>query len=123
MYRIKHFDLPSVALYSFILIFIVCLLFIIPFGLIFSYFAKLAQNNMPGFEEQFFPFMNFGFLFFFIITIVYAVIGAIVNTIIALIYNLLSLKLGGIKVTLDKVENSPENVIDKQVEGLAESQQ
>jgi hypothetical protein len=36
--------------------------------------------------------------------IIYSVMGTIMNTIIALIYNLLSLKLGGIKLSLRKIE-------------------
>jgi len=110
MYRIKHFDLGTVALYSFIMTFVVMLLFMVPFGLFMS--------AMPDMGDQMFPFADLGFLFLILIALAYAVIITIIYTIIALFYNLLSTKLGGIKVSVEKVEDAP--VIDQQVEGLSE---
>lgn len=118
MYRIKHFDLGTVALYTFIMTFIFSLLFFIPFGLIMATFANLAQDSMPGFNEGVIPFADFGILFLFIICLVYSVFATILYTIIALVYNLLSLKLGGIKVSVEKVEET--TMIDSPVDGLNE---
>ena len=118
MYKIKHLDLGTVALYSFIMTLIIFLLLFIPIGLFVATMMQLAQDSMPGLEQEMFPFADFGLLFFVIIALAYSVVATIFNTIIALIYNLLSLKLGGIKVSVEKVEDTA--LIDSQVEGLNE---
>ena len=117
MYRIKHFDLGTVALYSFVMTLIISLIIMIPFGLILSAVGDLAQDSMPGGNEMF-PFAQYGVLFFILIAIVYSVLATIIYTIIALLYNLLSLKLGGIKIDVEKIEGP--TVIEQEVEGLPE---
>lgn len=100
MYRVNKIDLPTVALYSFMMLFILSLLFMLPFGLILS----IIGNSIPDMEG-----MEMGFLSFFsgvfllVIPIGYAVFGTIINVIIVLCYNLLSSKLGGIKIDLKKI--------------------
>ena len=118
MYKIKHLDLATVALYSFVMTLIISVIIFIPVGLFFTAMIKLAQDSMPGFDQQMFPLANFGFLFFLFAAIFYAVIATIVNTIIALVYNILSLKLGGIRIKMETVEEI--TAIDSHVEGLDE---
>jgi len=118
MYKIKHLDLATVALYSFVMTLVIFIIILIPIGLFMTSMMQLAQDSMPGLEQQMFPFANFGILFFLLIAIVYAVFATIVNTIIALIYNLLSMKLGGIKIKIEIVEDT--TAIDSHVEGLDE---
>jgi hypothetical protein len=116
MYRIKHFDLATVALYSFAMTLIIGLIILIPVGLFLSAMGDLAQESMPG--TDMFPFAQYGILFFIAIAFVYSIFATIIYTIIALLYNLLSLKLGGIKINVEKIAAAP--VIEQQVEGLPE---
>jgi len=119
VYRIKHFDLGTIALYSFVMTLIISLIIMIPFGLILSAVGDLAQDSMQGYGDEMFPFAQYGVLFFILIAIVYSVLATIVYTIIALLYNLLSLKLGGIKIDVEKIEGP--TVVEQDVEGLPES--
>ena len=120
MYRIKHFDLGTVALYSFIMTFIISLIIFVPLGLFISAMGELAQESMPGVGDDLIPFADFGILIFLILAVAYSVVATIIYTIIALLYNLLSLKLGGIKVGVEKVQDAA--VVDQKVEGLAEAE-
>jgi ABC-type polysaccharide/polyol phosphate export permease len=108
MYKIKSFDLGSVLLYSFLMYLILGLLIFVPLGLIFSIISNFIPDGNE-FNSTIFPFL--GGIFLFLIPIFYAVAGSIVNAIIVLIYNLLSKKLGGIKLEIDKVDNQ-EKVIE-----------
>ena len=118
MYKIKHFDLGTVALYSFIMTLVLSLIFMLPFGIFISAIGNLAQDSMP-YSEDIFPFANMGILFFFLLALAYSVFATIVYTLIALLYNLLSTKLGGIKIAVEKVSDT--SVIDQPVEGLSEN--
>ena len=120
MYRIKHFDLATVALYTFVMTFIISLIFMIPLALIFSAMGEMAQQSMPGYADSFFPVANFGILFFLLLAVAYSVFATIIYTIIALLYNLLSIKLGGIKIAVEKLDD--QSVVSQQVEGLEEKE-
>jgi hypothetical protein len=101
MYKIKRFDIGSVALYSFIMFLILGLVIFLPMGLLFSVISNFAPQT-----DEFSPFILpvFSGVFIIIIPIFYAVFGTITNVIIAAIYNLISMKFGGIKIELDKLE-------------------
>ncbi len=100
MYQLKKIDLPTIALYSFLMFFIMGLLFFLPFGLLFS----IIGNTIPEFERPEFGFISFfSGIFFIIIPVFYAIFATILNVIIVLCYNLLSVKLGGIKIDLKKM--------------------
>jgi hypothetical protein len=101
MYKIKRFDIGSIALYSFIMFLILGLLVFLPIGLLFSIISNFVPQT-DEFSPFIFPIFNGVFLFF--IPIFYAVVGTITNVIIAVIYNLISVKFGGIKIELDKAE-------------------
>jgi len=103
MYSLKKLDITSVALYSFVMILIISLVFIIPFGLFFmAVYSFLPETGLPaGDFDGVFPALGWGLVV--LIPIIYALIGTITNVLIALLYNLLSKKLGGIKFSLEKV--------------------
>ena len=102
MYQLKKIDLGTVAIYSLIMLFIISFLFTLPFGLMFSVISKLIPQNEPELSGIF---PMFGVLFIFILPIFYSVVGTAINVLIALCYNLLSIKLGGIKFDLKKLGN------------------
>jgi len=118
MYRIKRFDLATVALYSFVMTFIVCLIVMIPVALLISAMGDMAQQSMPGYDDSFFPVANLGILFFLLVAVAYSVFATIIYTIIALLYNLISVKLGGIKIAVEKIDEQA--VTTQHVEGLEE---
>lgn len=100
MFRLKKVDISSVALYSFLMFFILGLIFFLPFGLLLSILAGyITETGIPG--QDFLP--VFSGVFLIIIPIFYAILAMIINVIIALCYNLLSLKLGGIKINLEEI--------------------
>ncbi|HKJ30696.1 MAG TPA: hypothetical protein VKA34_02660, partial [Balneolales bacterium] len=103
MFQLKKIDLGSVAIYSFILYLILSLLFMIPTWM----FYTMVNRLMPGMmgsqgQPSIFPFLS-GF-FFIILPIIYAFFGTIMNLIIAIAYNLISLKLGGLRFTVAKID-------------------
>ncbi|RLD17064.1 hypothetical protein DRI50_00285 [candidate division KSB1 bacterium] len=104
MYWLKKINLGSVAVYSFILIFILGLLIMLPFGLI----SVFVNSPMPNDFYPRFVFPTFGTIMYFIFPVIYAIIGSVVNVIIALIYNLISVPLGGIKINLEKIADFDE---------------
>ncbi len=101
MYQLKKINLGSVAVYSFVLILILGLLIMLPFGLVSMFVANFAPQQFP---PPRFPFLfGAGLFFYLIFPVFYAIIGSIVNVILALIYNLISVPLGGIKFNLEKI--------------------
>ncbi|MBD3345645.1 MAG: hypothetical protein GF401_11345 [Chitinivibrionales bacterium] len=114
-YRLKKIDLGTVALYSFVLFFIISVIFMLPFGLIFMALGSFFSNSMPE-NVPFNPFSMFGGVFLVVMPLIYAILAAIFNTVIALIYNLLSTQMGGVKFSVEKIadiENvkKPEEVV------------
>lgn len=103
MFQLKKIDIATVALYSFLIFFILGIIIFIPFGLLGIFMSHLLsygewRHIAP---HNFFPI--FGSIFILVMPIFYGIIGMIVNIFITLIYNLLSIKLGGIKVQLEKI--------------------
>ena len=100
MFQIKKIDIGSVALYSFLMFLILGLLIFIPIGLMLSFLSHF----IPDTGEFNTSALNiFSGIFIIIIPIFYAVFGTIINVIIVFIYNLLSMKFGGIKLSLQKL--------------------
>ena len=101
MYKLKKIDIASVALYSFIMFLILGLIVFLPMGLLFSVISSFVPQS-----DEFSPFIFpvFSGIFLVLIPIFYAVFGTITNVIIAAIYNLISIKFGGIKIELNKEE-------------------
>ncbi|MBN2013280.1 DUF3566 domain-containing protein [candidate division KSB1 bacterium] len=107
MYRIRKIDLGTVAIYSFFVFLIVSLIFVVPIGLIgmlVSNFIASQTSPMIPTESSFNPMTLFSGIFIFVMPVLYGIIGAIMNTVLAFIYNMLSIKLGGIKISLEKAE-------------------
>ena len=102
MFQIKKIDVASVALYSFIMFLILGLLIFLPLGLMFSLISSFIPDS-GEFDSEMLPI--FSGIFIIIIPIFYAVFGTIMNVIIVFIYNLLSMKFGGIKIQLEKTEH------------------
>lgn len=100
MFQLKNIDVRNVALYSFIMFLIISLIFIIPFGLFFTFLSSI----IPDAEYQVEAFSIFSGIFIFILPLFYAVLGTIVNVLVALLYNALSKKFGGIKLTVEKLD-------------------
>jgi len=100
MYQVKKIDLPTVALYSFLMFLIMGLLLALPFGLLFSFIGD-SIPDLGGEEMGMLSF--FSGIFLIIIPVFYAVFGTLINVLIVLCYNLLSVKLGGIKIDLKKL--------------------
>ena len=103
MYQLKKFDIGSIALYSFILYLILMFIAMLPIGLIFSVISKFAPET-GEFDKGILPF--FSGIFIFVLPIFYAFIGTIMNVIIAALYNLISIKFGGIKLQIEKLNNA-----------------
>ena len=102
MFQLKKIDLGSVAIYSFILYLILSLLFMIPTWMFYTMVNRLMPGMMGGQgQPSMFPF--FGGFFFIILPSIYAFFGTIMNLIIAIAYNLISLKLGGLRFTVEKI--------------------
>ena len=101
MFQIKKFDISSVALYSFIMFLILGLIIFIPLGLLFS----LISNFIPDTGEFDTSVFNiFSGIFIIIVPIFYAVFGTIMNVLIEFIYNIISMKFGGIKLDIQKLD-------------------
>lgn len=118
MYRLKKIDLATVAIYSFIMLFILSLLFVIPFGIIIAIINTVVPENAFPTHYGPNPFFLFGGIFIFILPVFYAVFGTIVNVLIALCYNLLSIKLGGIKLSLKKIGELEESSTAEENRGM-----
>lgn len=101
MFKLKSIDLGSVVLYSFLMYLILGLIIFLPVGFIFSIMSSFIPDS-GEIDSIILPF--FGGIFLFLIPILYAVFGTIMNTVIVLIYNLLSKKFGGIKIELENTE-------------------
>ena len=101
MFQIKKIDISSVALYSFIMFLILGLIIFIPLGLLFS----LISNFIPDTGEFDTGVFNiFSGIFIIIVPIFYAVFGTIMNVLIVFIYNIISMKFGGIKLSIQKLD-------------------
>ncbi len=100
MYQLRKIDLGTVALFSFLMFLILSLIFFLPFGIIMSVISNFLPETGP---PQLGMFRFFGGFFVILIPVFYAVFGTIINVIIALCYNLLSIKLGGIRFTLEEI--------------------
>ena len=100
MHQIKRIDIGSVALYSFLMLLLLGLIIFLPIGLIFSIVSSFVPHS-----DEFGPFIMpfFSGIFIFLIPLFYAIAGTITNVIIVAVYNLLSVKFGGIKVDLEKI--------------------
>ncbi len=108
MFQIKKIDIGSVALYSFIMLLILGLLIFIPIGLMLSFLSNFIPDA-GGLNNT--AFNIFGGFFIIIIPLFYAVFGTIMNVIIVFLYNLLSMKFGGIKLSIQKLSEM-EQVIE-----------
>jgi predicted Co/Zn/Cd cation transporter (cation efflux family) len=108
MYKLKKISLESVALYSFSMIFVFSLLIFLPLGLIMS----AVQSFIPdtGQPNPFFGGFTIGFGL--IMAAVYAVLGTILNVILAAVYNLISIKFGGIGFYIKKTEEENSNFVE-----------
>ena len=100
MYQLKKIDIGTVALYSFLMFLILGLIIFLPMGFIMTIISSFLPET-GELQTELFPL--FGGILFILIPVLYAVFGTIVNIIVVLCYNLLSIKLGGIKIRLDKV--------------------
>ena len=101
MFQLKKIDIGSVALYSFIMFLILGLIILLPLGFIIS----LASSFMPDSGELDSGVLPiFSGIFIIIIPLFYAIFGTIINVLVAFIYNLVSIKFGGIKLTFEKLD-------------------
>jgi uncharacterized membrane protein len=96
-YKIKKLSLESVATYSAIMYFIGTLIFMLPFGLFMSLIGSIAPNNEFGGNE----FQGFGVMLIIAMPIMYAIIGTIINLILAGLYNAVSSRIGGMKFYIE----------------------
>jgi hypothetical protein len=100
MYQLKKFDLGTVAIYSFLMLLILSFIIFLPFGLFFTLLSGFLPES-GEMEREVLPF--FGGIFIIVMPLVYAGVGTIMNVLMALLYNLLSIKLGGIKFNMEKI--------------------
>jgi hypothetical protein len=99
MKRVKSFGIYQTSKVSAIIFFFIALIFILPFGL----FIKLTLgSNSPGI-----PFG--GGIIFFLLPILYGVMGFIMTAISCFIYNLIAKWTGGIEIELEIVGESVDN--------------
>ncbi len=119
MYRLKHLDIGSVAVYSFLLIFAVGLLFMLFFGMINWLFIQPMQQMAGGPSPRFFPPFAFHSFFLVIFPLIYAIFGALFNVVLALIYNLVAKALGGLKIELERVD-APDESAQLPMESISE---
>jgi hypothetical protein len=103
MYTLTKLDLTSVALYSFLMILLFSLIFIIPFGLLFMALQNFILDSGFSHAESDIIYPIFGWAFIIGMPIFYSVLGTIINVLIAIVYNLVSKKFGGIKFSLNKI--------------------
>ena len=101
MFYVKKIHVLNIAIYSFIIAFIISLIFCLPLMGMLNFFFNSMLPNSPDFPD--FPFTFFKF-FVFVAPFFYGIMAAIINAIIAFLYNLLSHKFNGIKIDLIKVE-------------------
>ena len=111
MYQVRSINLGSVALYSFLIFFILGLVFVLPMGCMGYLFSSLAPSLPPDQTggQALNPDALMGFLgagFILAMPFLYGIMGAVMNTLLALVYNLLSMKLGGLKIELEKVPDA-----------------
>ena len=102
MFQLKKIDISSVALYSFIMFLILGLIIFLPLGLMFSLLSSFLPDT-GEIESGLLPL--FSGVFIIVVPLFYAVFGTIMNVLIAFIYNLLSMKFGGIKLTFEKLDS------------------
>ncbi len=100
MFAVKKIDLGSVALYSFLIGYILTFVFAFIIWSLLSIMPLLT----PTMETQMGLFKSMGFLFVIFIPVFYGIVIALTNVILALIYNLLSRYFGGIKVELTQIQ-------------------
>ena len=105
MYQLKKFDIGTVAIYSFLMLLIISFIIFLPFGLFFTLLSGFLPES-GEIEREVFPF--FGGIFIIVVPLIYAAVGTITNVLLALLYNLLSLKLGGIKFNMEKIADLEE---------------
>jgi len=101
MYKLKKIDIGSVAIYSFIMFLILGVVIMLPawfFSQLASSFSPEPMTDQPGFPGI------FGGFFFIAIPLFYAVFGTLMNVIIAFVYNVISIRYGGIKIELNKTD-------------------
>jgi hypothetical protein len=101
MYKIKRIDIPSAALYSFIVFLILGIIIFLPIGILFSVVSNVVPQT--GLSSPFYL-PVFSGVFFILAPVFYAFAGMITSVVITVIYKLISLKLGAIKLELKKVE-------------------
>ena len=100
MYQIKKIDLATVALYSFLLLFFLGLLFVLPFWLLIS----IIGSSIPDFQNSGMEFLPiFSGIFIILIPVIYAIFGTILNIIIVLFYNFFAGRFGGVKLELKTI--------------------
>ncbi len=103
MYRLKHLDIGSVAVYSFLLIFAVGLLFMLFFGMLNWLLFQPMRQMAGGPSPRFFPPFAFHSFFLVIFPLIYAFFGTLFNVLLAFIYNIVAKALGGLKIELEHV--------------------
>jgi len=103
-YRLKKIDLGSVALYSLVFYTLFTLLALLPFILIFAFLSSIIPSDFTGQGLPLYGFEYFGGIFIIVLAAGNVIFGTLINVLLALVYNLLSLKMGGLKFVLDDIE-------------------
>lgn len=109
-YYIRKISVRSVAMYTFILVFILTFVLTLFFWPVFSTILKMMPND-PVMDEKFNLSNNFLSPFsLVVIPLLTAVLSTLVNIIIVVCYNLLSIKLRGIKIHLKEIEKTSDRL-------------
>lgn len=99
--KLRKLSLDSVATYSAIMWFVGSLIILLPFGLFFSFLGSVMPSDEFGNSSGVFM-QGFGLFYMLVMPFFYAIVGTIINIIIAAIYNALSSKLGGMKFYIEE---------------------
>ena len=100
MYTLDSVGVKKIALISFIVGFVITGVFFLPFAFFSFLFTNGALNNPP--KPDAFPFHIFKYFFFFG-PFLYGIMGAIMNSMIAIAYNIVAKKVGGIKISVTRI--------------------
>ena len=95
MVQIKRIGIRQTAKFFAVFYFLVSLVFVIPFSLVSLFIGWFGGKEQGLFATA------FGGLFLLFISLLYALIGFVMVTLISFIYNALAKRIGGIEIELD----------------------
>jgi hypothetical protein len=100
MVQIKRIGVKQTAKVTAVFYFLISLIFVLPITLFAFVISLFNDNNIGMFSTA------FGGLFFLILPFLYALMGYFLVAIMALMYNIIAKKIGGVEIEIDSQVDS-----------------